>query len=149
MLNAYRLRAGDLRHLVSVQQRSTTLDSYGQQATLWTEVGQVYAQIEGLSMRELVAAKAVASEVTHQITVRYDDSLWADPRTAATLRIVYGSRYFDLHGAINEDERNRTVTLLASESLARGEEVAAGLPAFMRESGGTLLREDGGRMLRE
>lgn len=122
MPQSYRIRAGDLRHLVSVQRRDEATDSFGQQAISWVELKEVYAQIEGLSMREMVAAKSVASEVTHQITVRYDDELWADPRQAAKYRIVYAERYFDLHGTINEDERNRTITLLASESLARGEE---------------------------
>jgi SPP1 family predicted phage head-tail adaptor len=115
------LRAGDLRRLVSVQSRSTSLDAYGAQSLTWTELKKVYAAIDGLSGRELLAAEAVQSEVTHQITVRYDASLWASPITAAKYRIVYGARYFDIMGMINENERDSIVTLLAAEGLSRAE----------------------------
>lgn len=114
------MHAGNLRSLVSVQQRTATLDSYGQQSTTWTEVKKVYAHISGLTGRELVLAQAVNTEVSHEITVRWDAALWADPKTAAAYRIVLGSRVFDIHGVVNVDERNRMVVLQAAEGLNQG-----------------------------
>lgn len=114
------MHAGNLRSLVSVQSRSATLDSYGQQSTTWTEVKKVYAHIAGLSGRELVAAQAANAEVSHEIVVRWDGALWADPKVAAAYRLVLGSRVFDIHSVVNVDERNRMVTLQAAEGLNQG-----------------------------
>ena len=114
------LRAGALNRLVSVQARDTTKDSFGGQVTTWTEVKQVWAQIETLSVAARTAAAALQTEVTHQITVRFDADLWGDPKLAATFRIVYGGRCFDIQGMDNQDERNRVVVLNAIEGLSPG-----------------------------
>lgn len=113
------LRGGTLRHLVSVQSKSNTVDSYGQPLNTWTEVKKVWADIQAASGRELMAAQAIQATVSHMITVRYD-AIFADPIAAAALRIVYGSRVFELAAPINEDERNRTITFGAAEGLTQG-----------------------------
>jgi len=114
------LRAGRLNRLVSVQSRSTTKDSLGGQSTTWTEVKQVWAEITTLTVGARMAAAALQTEITHQITVRYDADLWDSPRTAATYRIVYNGRYFDIQGIDNQDERNREIVLNAIEGLSAG-----------------------------
>ena len=114
------MRAGDLNRLVSVQQRAATQDEFGGQSTTWTEIKKVYAHIEGLYAREMIAAQAVASEVSHRITVRYDAALWADPKAAARYRIVYAGRNFNINGVTNEDERDAVIELLCAESMNDG-----------------------------
>lgn len=113
------MRASDLRHRVSVQQRATTRDSFGGQSTAWAEVAQVWAHIQPLNGRELVAAAAVQSDTTHAITVRYNPA-FAKPEDADKLRIVWNGRIFNISASINEDERNRMVTLSATEGLNDG-----------------------------
>lgn len=113
------MRAGDLRHRVTLQQRSTAADSLGQQLTTWTDLFTVWAEIESLTARELLAAQAVQSEVSHRITVRYRAEL-ANPIAVSPLRVVYKGRYFNIGGALNVDERNRTIELLAGEGLNNG-----------------------------
>lgn len=114
------VRAGDLNRLVSVQQRSTTQDAIGGQTHTWTEIKQVYAAIEVAGVRAMMAAQALQTAITHTIEVRYDADLFADPRAAAKLRIVYGSRNFDVQGMENVQERNRRVVLTCIEGLSEG-----------------------------
>lgn len=114
-----RIRAGDLTRLITVQQRSTIADSFGQQLTSWTDVKQIYAAIQPLSGRELFQAQAIQSEITHSITVRYDD-IFLDPKIVATYRLNYKNRLFDITAANNFDEGDRVMTLLASEGLSDG-----------------------------
>lgn len=118
------MRAGDLRRRVSVQTRNGTQDAYGQQVTVWTDyMLGVPSTIEALSGREIIAAQAISVDVTHQITVRYS-SLLADPVAVAAMRLVYVNagvtRYFNISAAMNVDERNKTIVLLASEGLNLG-----------------------------
>lgn len=113
------MRAGDLRHKVSVQQRATGQDTFGGQAADWTEVAQVWARIQPLNGRELMAAAAVQSETTHSIVVRYHP-VFSKPGDADKLRIVCHNRIFNITASINEDERNRMVTLAATEGLNDG-----------------------------
>lgn len=114
-----RVRAGKLKRLVSIQQKSTTGDSFGGVQFTWSEIKKVYADIEALTGRELLAAEALASEVSHKITVRYD-AIFVDPKLAAGYRVVYQSRIFDLAAVMNADEGDRVIVLLAQEGLTQG-----------------------------
>jgi SPP1 family predicted phage head-tail adaptor len=113
------LSAGQLNCRVVVKRPSTELDAYGSVVPGWVEVMTVWAAIEPLTGREFVSARQLASEVTHQLTVRYS-SLLADTRVVAGYRALYKGRIFNIHAALNEDESNVLVTLLASEGLTRG-----------------------------
>jgi head-tail adaptor len=58
----------------------------------------------------------MASEISHQITARYQESL-ADTRVVSGYRALYKARIFNIHAAMNEDESNVLIMLLASEGL--------------------------------
>lgn len=113
------MKAGTLRHTVTIQQRSATIDAVGDVSDSWSTVITARAEIRPLNARELFAAQATQSEVTHQVTVRYRAEL-ANPKAAATYRVLFGARVFDVHGVMNIDERNREVRMLCSEGLSDG-----------------------------
>jgi SPP1 family predicted phage head-tail adaptor len=113
------MQAGLLRKRVTLQRRDVAVDSYGGQVTSWTDIATVSAEITPLSGRELFAAQAVQSEVSHRITVRYQPLL-ANPQTVAAMRAVYNGRFFNIHASVNDEERNRQITLFASEGLNNG-----------------------------
>jgi SPP1 family predicted phage head-tail adaptor len=113
------MEAGRLNHRIVLQSRSSTIDSVGGQATTWTPVATVWAQIQPLSGRELIAAQASQSEISHRITLRYQ-AAFADPQTVAAMRVVYGSRIFNIAAALNQSENNHTLVLMASEGLNDG-----------------------------
>ena len=114
------MRAGQLRRRVTIQSRATTVDAVGQISQTWTTVlSGVPAHIEPLSGRELIAAAAVQSAITHRVTVRYHRDL-AAPVAANARRIVFGDRYFNVQSVLNIDERNRVIEMLTEEGLSNG-----------------------------
>ena len=113
------MRSGALSQRITLQQRAVAQDATGGQLATWSDVATVWAEVTPLSGRELIAAQAVASETSHQITLRWQPA-FADPQTVAALRVVMNGRCFNISAAINEDERNRTLTLLVSEGVNDG-----------------------------
>lgn len=111
--------AGMFRKSIRFQTRDVTVDSYGQQVTTWTDAFSTRASIEPLSARELFAAQAVQSEVSHRITVRYRSQL-ANPTAVAAMRVLYGTRVFNIVGALNINERHGIVEISATEGLNDG-----------------------------
>ena len=107
------------RKSVKFQTRDVTVDSYGQQVTTWTDAFSTRASIEPLSARVLFAAQAVQSEVSHRITVRYRSQL-ANPTAVAAMRVLYGTRVFNIVGALDINERHGIVAIGASEGLNDG-----------------------------
>lgn len=113
------VRAGQLSRRVRIQSRSGAQDSFGGPQLTWSDVATVWADIEPLSGRELESAQRTASEITHQITVRYQ-SIFADTRVVAGYRALYKTRVFNIHACLNDDECNAVITLLACEGLNDG-----------------------------
>jgi SPP1 family predicted phage head-tail adaptor len=113
------VRAGQLARRLRIQRRNIVQDSFGEPQLTWTDVATVWADIAPLTGRELESAQRMASEVSHQITVRFQP-LFADTRVVAGYRAIYKGRIFNIQACMNEDERNAVVTLLASEGLNDG-----------------------------
>ena len=113
------LRAGQLNRRVTLQRPSNAQDSFGAVQSTWIDVATVWADIQPLSGRELENARRMASEISHQITLRYQ-TLFTDTRAVAAYRARYKGRVFNLHAALNEDEANVLITLLASEGVNDG-----------------------------
>jgi SPP1 family predicted phage head-tail adaptor len=113
------MRTGAMRRRITLQSRDATVDANGGQVTSWTNVATVWASIEPLSVRELLAAQSVQSEISHKITLRYQPAL-ASMKALAAMRALYGTRIFSIAGGMNLDERNRELDLLATESLNNG-----------------------------
>jgi len=108
------MQAGKLRKSIELQRRSTIQDDYGQPQPVWETVATTNAEFELLSGRELIAAQAVQSEVTHNVTIRYRAGI------TPAMRISYGGRLFNIHAVLDESERHRMLTLLCSEGLNDG-----------------------------
>ena len=108
------MRAGQLRHRVTIQSRSTTPDTYGQPALTWTDWQDVSASIAPLAGREAITADAVQSSITHRIRLRYLEGL------TVAHRIVFGSRIFDIQSVADISERNREMEVFATEGPSAG-----------------------------
>lgn len=117
--NSYLVRSGNLRKRLTFQTKATTEDALGQPVNTWTTAFTCWGEIQPLTGRELIAAAAVQSAVSHTVTVRYRSEL-ANPKTVAAMRILYNTRVFNIHAPMNEDERNRVVTLMVEEGLNNG-----------------------------
>lgn len=113
------ISAGQLCHRVRIQLPTVAKDVLGAPTQTWIDVAIVWADIQPISGREARIADRIASVVTHQITVRYR-SEFNDPKSVAQMRVLYRGRVFAIHNALNEDEANVSVILLASEGVSNG-----------------------------
>ena len=119
------MQAGNLRKRLLIQQRSSAVEStFGQQVLGWTDLMTVWADIEAVSGAQLARSQSVYNMTTHHITVRWQ-SAFQNMKQVGSYRGVYTSagvtRYFDIGASMNDAERNRMVTLLASEGLNDGQ----------------------------
>ena len=114
------LRAGQLRHEVTLQSRLVAQDASGSQSVIWTDVAtKVRASIEPSVGRERLAAAAINIDQPSTITLRWRPEL-DNPKAVAAMRVVFRNRLFDIHSVDNQDARNRVVVLIASEGMNNG-----------------------------
>lgn len=109
------MRAGNLRHSVSIQEQTQTPDGMGGSTLTWaakTGMDSVPAAIWPLSSKEQIDAMKLESLATNRIRIRYR------PGITSKNRIVFGSRVFNILGApINLDERGRQLDFIVSEDV--------------------------------
>jgi SPP1 family predicted phage head-tail adaptor len=117
------ISAGALNRRITLQSHSITQDTYGEPLNTWTNVATVWAAVEPLSGRELLAAQAVQSSVTHQITIRYQVQ-FADPKVMAAMRATMTkdgvTRIFNISDSRDLEEHRNMLVLGATEGLNDG-----------------------------
>lgn len=111
------MRAGALRHRVTLQPPTKAADGQGGRTVDWTagQITGVQAAVEPMRGREALEAAKVTSTVPYEITLRYSSAVAA---VAPTWRVVFGARTFQVHGVVNRDLRNRELQLVCSEVQA-------------------------------
>ena len=111
------LKAGRLRHRVNFQKQVRQQDpDTGDIRTVWSNVYvNVPAAIEPLSAKDYFAAKAVQSEATVRIVVRYK------PNLAATQRILHGAKIYNPTAPLaDRDSGLEYLTILCAEGVNEG-----------------------------
>lgn len=108
------MRIGRLRKRVTLEARSASQGTAGQPAGTWAPVATVWASIEPLSGREMLAAEAAQSEVSHRVTLRYRAAI------TAAMRVNYGGRYFNIRAVRNINERDDVLILDCTEGQDSG-----------------------------
>ncbi|MGI5892088.1 MAG: phage head closure protein [Bacillota bacterium] len=103
------MKIGDLRHRVTLQQKTVIEDDLKQHTENWTDIATVWARIEPLSGREYFAARQENTEVTTRITIRYLPGITTDSR------VVFGGRVFEVLSAIDPEERCESLILMCNE----------------------------------
>ncbi|WP_124728807.1 phage head closure protein [Staphylospora marina] len=107
------MKISDFRHRITFQEYVTTEDELGQQIGQWVDVHTCWAAIKTIQGREYVAAGAERNEGMIRFVVRYT------PGISPTMRISYKGRIFDINFVVNDDERNKTMTIFATEQVIR------------------------------
>ncbi len=105
------IRAGKLRHKITIQQRSTERDEYGGVPDAWTDVATVRASVEPLQGREFYASQQMQAEVTTRFRIRYRSGV------KPAMRVRFNERSYDITSVINPDERNGELHLMAVEII--------------------------------
>lgn len=108
------MRAGNLRHRVILQSPAGSRDAVGERTTTWTAVATVWASINPLTVRELLAAGQLQSETSHRVRIRHSSAVSA---IDASWRVLFGSRVLVIQGVRNIEEGDREIELLCSEGV--------------------------------
>jgi SPP1 family predicted phage head-tail adaptor len=94
-----------------LQARTDTVDAYGASVPGWTTQATVYGGIEPLSGREYFAARTANAETRVRVVIRYYAGL------DASWRVVSGGKTYTIENVINENERDRMLTLMCLEGV--------------------------------
>lgn len=103
------MQSGALDSLVTIQQATETQDAAGEPIAAWSTVVQVWAKIEAIQGREFFDAQVVQADLTHRVTIRYRSGI------VPKMRIVYGSRTFEITAVHDDTGRRAWLTIMAVE----------------------------------
>jgi SPP1 family predicted phage head-tail adaptor len=105
------VRAGTLRHRVTIQEKNVTQNDYGEEVITWDEMDVLWAAVEPLSGREFLEAQRAGAEVTTRIRIRHQDGIVPE------MRVVWGDHVYDIEAVIAIEERQREIHLMCREIL--------------------------------
>lgn len=100
---------GLMRHKIRVQKAKPGKNEFGEPDNVWEDVASIRASISPVSGREFMAVMQPHSEVTHKIVIRYNRNV------TPQMRVVFGSRVFDILHIIDPWEMHQQMTLMCRE----------------------------------
>jgi len=105
------VRIGDLDHRIKLQTATRASDGAGGSTVTWSDTATVWASVEPVSGREPYVAQQLQGQVSHKVVIRY--------RSGVThgMRVLFGTRTFDVQAVLNGKERNESLTLYCQEQL--------------------------------
>jgi len=103
------MRAGELRHRITLQKPVHTRDAFGESVTTYEDMATVYAAIEWQSGRRYVEAAQINAEVQGVTRIRYRSDVRPD------WRIQYKERYIRIISLANIRERDEELQLNCKE----------------------------------
>lgn len=106
------IEAGKTNKLVTIQSNTPTRDANGGEVESWGVFAKRWVSIEPLNGREFFTAQQTASEITHRVRLRYDQTVKS---VNTKMRILFGSRVFDIESVINPRESNVELLLMCRE----------------------------------
>jgi len=107
-------KCGDLRCRIVLQEERQTSDGAGGYVLAWEPVAEAWASIAPLKGRDVYAANHLEGRVSHKIITPWRSDV--TPTTA--MRLLYGTRVFNIHAVLNEGERNVWFVLFVEEGCA-------------------------------
>lgn len=103
------MRAGSLRHRVTIQSVSEAQNSIGESIETWGTFATVWARIDPLSGRQLLAANQLDEPVAARMKMRYLSGV------TGKMRIVHGSTTYNIRGAPMVSANKSEIELLLEE----------------------------------
>ncbi len=109
------LRIGELRHRLGIQAERATSDGGGGLTDPWADpvtVATVWGKVEPLTGGERLHAAQIQDRLSHRIVIRHRGGI------TAAMRIIFGTRVFNIRAVIDPGERGRFLELLCDEGVA-------------------------------
>lgn len=106
------MRAGQLRHRVSIQYQKPTEDEIGGETLVWTELFKARAAIWPISSKERIDAMKLESVITNKIRIRYRAGITSKNRIV----FIQTVEIYNIIGKpINPDKRNIMLDIMVTE----------------------------------
>lgn len=103
------MRAGKLRHRITIQEVIETKSASGAPIHTWRDWADVWASVEPLRGREFFASKQIQAEVSTRIRIRYLEGV------TPKMQVLFNSKTYLIDSVINPEERNREMQLMCRE----------------------------------
>jgi SPP1 family predicted phage head-tail adaptor len=113
----YLVDPGELRDQIQIQQQTTAQDDFGQPQSTWTTVLTAMSKIASITMAERFQTAQFVAQISHRITLRWPG---AGVTIQGGMRVMFGTRIFQLQEVDNVEERNVTLHLLCLEINGAG-----------------------------
>lgn len=84
------LKAGSLKHRVTIQNPTKTRSASGSASLGWGTVATVWASVRGMSGRDVIMAAQAQALVTHKVMIRYRTDV------NAQTRLLYEGKVFEV-----------------------------------------------------
>ncbi len=104
------MRAGRLRHYVTIQQDGNSANNYGEQESTWSTWKKWHIGITPLTGREYILAQQTTATVTHKVEMRYCEGL--SPKTH---RFLHDDGTVYEINAVLGDKRKNEMTVMVTE----------------------------------
>ena len=102
------------RHRIELFQRISTVDDLLQEIEAYESWGKLWADIKTIKGSEYIEAAQEQQNKTTRFIVRYSKSLEQFLQAEKTsFEIIYKGVTYDVKDAMNDDEMNKTVTIVA------------------------------------
>lgn len=102
---------GDLRERIDLQVEQRTRDDVGGFVSQWVGVAQVWARVQPMGTGERYMRHQMQANASWRVTIRHRSDVSVSPK----MRVVWGSRTFEVRGFTNADERKRFLDLACEE----------------------------------
>jgi head-tail adaptor len=102
-----------MRHVVTVQNPTATVDDLGQASEAWLSVGGIAAHIEQMETAETVDDGGPAIQTTYRILSAWHPSVSTRSRLLWVNRGV--TRILNIRSCTDRDQRQRTLEIVAIE----------------------------------
>jgi SPP1 family predicted phage head-tail adaptor len=112
---AYFASSGQFDQRISLQQKRTVRDSYGQETVTWSEFATVWAKAEPLAGREYFSAQQMQSAATVRFRVRYRAGI------DDTMRVVWRDKPYEITSEpIDLEGKRRELHLMCTQGIRDG-----------------------------
>jgi SPP1 family predicted phage head-tail adaptor len=111
------MKAGTLRHLLTIEQSSAKRDGHGQNIPSWAELENVWGSINPLKGQQLALSQAntITATATHMVIIRYFEGLLISKHRLRYDESGTKPRYFTINDMLDPDERQRELHLTVTE----------------------------------
>ncbi len=104
------MRAGTLRHSITIEKATETRDSFGAVSVSWATYATLRARKAVSGGREFVAAQQLRSEISALFVCRYQ------PGVSPKMRLNHGGVYYDILSANDPTGMGRELQLLCKSA---------------------------------